>query len=68
MIPYRSLPEPENDVEERPPRNVPIFALVLLGLAAMRVLVAMIKQEHCGAEVGLATVIAMWAGRAAAGR
>ena len=65
MSPYRTpsaQPKPDDDKVAPGP---PYFALGLLVLAAFRIVVAIATKEPCGTDVGIATIVAALAGRAA---
>jgi hypothetical protein len=64
MSPYRTLPPSEQTDREDPFRASTLFAVVVMLLAALRIVVAIVDNERCGADVGIATVVAMLAGRA----
>ena len=68
MSPYRTLPPAEPAERDDPSRIPTLFAVAVLLLAALRVVVAIANGERCGADVGIATVVAMLAGRALANR
>jgi hypothetical protein len=64
MSPYRTPSAQPKPDEDRAVPGPPYFALGLLLLAAFRVVVAIVTKEPCGADVGIATIVAALAGRA----
>jgi hypothetical protein len=64
MSPYRTPSAKPKPDEEKFLADPPYFALGLLLLAAFRIVVAIATKEPCGADVGIATLVAALAGRA----
>ena len=64
MSPYRTPSAKPKPDDERIVPGPPYFALGLLLLAAFRIVVAIVTKEPCGADVGIATIVAAVAGRA----
>ncbi len=64
MSPYRIAPPAEPDESADPLRSSTLFLLGMLALAALRITVALVSEERCGAEVGIAAVVLLVGGRA----